>query len=296
MLPYLRGGYDLHVHSGPDVPERKFDDLEISQRYIENGFRGYCIKSHYFCTAERARLINRIHPGFHAVGAICLNYTVGGLNPCAVETAGRDGAKLVWMPTFDAKNEIEYTFGGCCTYDTMPAWAKLMKEHRQAGLVIEGITVLEENRLSRAAREVIDAAISRNMVICTGHLGKREIVEVVKEAADRGYRKVIVTHPCWCSIGLSKEEQLELSEMGAVMEQCTSNIKPSYGTTWEQMYAAISHVGPSNCIISSDCGNVNKPYPDQSIEEMADHLLGNGFSKDDIKVMLVENTKELIEN
>lgn len=295
MLPYLEGGYDLHVHSGPDVPERRFDDLEISRRYMEAGFSGYCIKSHYFCTAERARLINKLYPGFHAVGAVSLNHTVGGLNPCAVDTAGRDGAKLLWFPTFDAENEIDFTFGDRCTYDTLPAWARLMQERREAGETVRGITVLEDGKLSEAARRVIDAAVARGMVICTGHLGKREIAEVVRETKKRSYRKVIVTHPCWSSIGLSKEEQLELAGMGALMEQCASNMKPSYGTTWEQMYETIRYVGPENCLISSDCGNLAKPYPDEAIGEMAGRLTGHGFSEEEVRRMVVENPREMVE-
>lgn len=47
----------VHVHSAPDVMPRKMDDLEMAQRVIQSGMAGYALKSHYFCTAERASLL-----------------------------------------------------------------------------------------------------------------------------------------------------------------------------------------------------------------------------------------------
>lgn len=58
----LEGAYDLHVHTGPDVMSRKLDDLEMAERIRKVGMKGYGIKSHYFCTAERAKLVHKVYP------------------------------------------------------------------------------------------------------------------------------------------------------------------------------------------------------------------------------------------
>ena len=47
------------------------------------------LKFHYVPTAERAQLVA---PGISAYGAVTLNHAVSGLNPVAVEIAGRSGA------------------------------------------------------------------------------------------------------------------------------------------------------------------------------------------------------------
>ncbi len=292
----LQGMYDLHVHSGPDIVPRKIDDVDLCKRFIEAGFKGYCIKSHYFCTAERARTLNQIYPELNVVGAISLNKTVGGLNPQAVDAAGRDGAKLVWMPTSDARNEIEFTFGENCTYDTMPAWALRMKERRSQGIIDTGITVLKENgELTEDAKACLEIIGKREMILCTGHLSPKEIYAILREKDNLGLRKVIVTHATWASIALTKEQQLELAEMGAIIEQCSSNMKKPFGITWDGMYEVIRYVGAKHCILSSDCGNRNKPMPDESLETMADNLLANGFSEEEVRIMAVENTTGLIE-
>ena len=104
----IKGAYDLHVHSAPDVLPRKMDDIEMAGRIRESGMAGYAIKSHYFCTSERAELINKLYPDCDAVGTITLNSSTGGINPTAVEMAARSGAKLVWFPTCDSAHEIAH--------------------------------------------------------------------------------------------------------------------------------------------------------------------------------------------
>src|SRR6202171_5784857 len=101
----LQGGYDLQVHVAPDVIERRIDDLDLAKEFLSHGLRGFVLKSHYFPTAERAKVVTKAVPGIAAYGAIALNHSIGGLNPVAVELAGRSGCKIVWFPTVDAKNE-----------------------------------------------------------------------------------------------------------------------------------------------------------------------------------------------
>ena len=295
MLSYLQDAYDLHVHTGPDVNPRKLDDFEMCERYMKAGFKGYCIKSHYFCTAERARLMKKLYPSFNPIGAITLNYAVGAMNPSAVDISGRDGAKLVWFPTFDSKNEIDYTFGNSCTYDVLPIWVRLMQERKNAGEEIEGIYLLKNGELTKKTKEVIDIIAKRDMVLCTGHVSKPEITAIVKEARKHNLKRVVVTHATWSSIALTKEEQRELAEMGAIIEESAGAIKAAYGITWEGMYEVIRYVGPEHCIISSDCGNVNKPYPDVAMEEMAERLCQNGFTEEEVRRMAVINTTMLVD-
>ena len=294
MYELFKGAYDLHVHSGPDIVPRKGDDPEFCQRYIDAGFRGYCIKNHYFCTSQRARIMNHYFPELNIIGAVCLNKTMGGLNALAVDTAGRDGAKLVWLPTLDAKNEIDFTFGEQCTYDTLPAWAQRMKELRDKGIVNNGIYILDdEGRLIPEIKDVMKAAADHDMIVCTGHLSKKEIFELAIKASDLGVKKLVVTHGTWASLGLSKKDQRELAELGCIIEQCSANIKPAYGITWDGMYDTLKYVGPENCILSSDCGNRNKPYPVESLQIFAENCIKNGFTEQDIRIMAVVNTTKL---
>ena len=100
----IKGAYDLHVHSAPDVLPRKMNDIEMAKRIRESGMGGYAIKSHFFCTSERAELMHELYPDVDYIGTITLNSSVGGINPTAMEMAARSGAKLVWFPTCDSEH------------------------------------------------------------------------------------------------------------------------------------------------------------------------------------------------
>ena len=99
----LKGAFDLRIHTGPEPDgERRTDYLEAGRDAYEAEMSGFVLMKHRHPTALAAYALNRMYPGFHAVGSIVLNTSVGGLNPDAVETAAKLGAKVVWMPTQDS--------------------------------------------------------------------------------------------------------------------------------------------------------------------------------------------------
>ncbi len=170
----LKGGYDLQVHVAPDVIERRIDDLDLSKEFLARGLRGFVLKSHYFPTAERAKVVTRAVPGIAAYGAVTLNHSVGGLNPVAVELAGRSGCKIVWMPTVDAANETAGRLDGPNV--KLPFWAKIQRELAATGIAPPTITVLDSNgKVSEAARLCIELIAKHTMILATGHIGRAEI-------------------------------------------------------------------------------------------------------------------------
>jgi stage V sporulation protein SpoVS len=288
----LEGAYDLHVHTGPDVMNRKLDDLDMAERIQKVGMKGWGIKSHYFCTAERAKLVKKVYPNVNPIGAIALNNSVGGLNPMAVEMAARDGVKIVWMPTFDSTNEQEFFKKG--SHKKLPFWAKLQMELIEQGKVQASISILEDSKLKKEVYDVLDVIAQHNLILATGHLGKEETFAIVKAAVDLKVKKIVITHPNFPSIDFTKEEQKELAQLGAYMEHCFTT--PHSGKiTWEAVYEQIRYVGPQSCILSTDLGQPNNPYPDEGLLEFATNLIKNGFTKDEIKQMTVKNTGFLVE-
>jgi hypothetical protein len=288
----LEGAYDLHVHTGPDVMERKLDDLEMADRIQKVGMKGYGIKSHYFCTAERAKLVKKVYPNVNPIGAIALNNAVGGINPLAVEIAARDGAKIVWMPTFDAKNEQEFFKKG--NHKKLPFWAKLQNELIEQGKTQKSIAILEDSKLIKEVYDVLDIIKQYNLILATGHLSKEETFAIVKAAVDMEIKKIVITHPNFPSINFSKEEQRELANMGAYMEHCFTT-PYSNKTTWEEVYEQIRFVGPQKCILSTDLGQPTSPFPDEGLLTFVTNLVENGFGQEEVKQMTVENTSFLVE-
>src|SRR5215469_6859473 len=151
----IRGGYDLQVHVAPDIIARRIDDLGLAKEFLAHGLKGFVLKSHYTSTAERARVVTAAVPGIQAFGAITLNHSVGGLNPVAVDIAGRSGAKIVWFPTVDAENETAgLPTGG---NQKLPFWAEIQREISAMGIAPPRMTVLDASgKISAGTRSCIE--------------------------------------------------------------------------------------------------------------------------------------------
>src|SRR5437879_7299099 len=167
----IQGGYDLQVHVFPDVVPRRIDDLDLAQEFLAHGLKGFVLKSHYIPTAERAKVVRRAVPGIAAYGAITLNHSIGGLNPVAVEIAGRSGNKIVWFPTVDAANETAGRLDGPTT--KLPFWAKIQRELAATGVAPPPITVLDPSgNITKAARRCVELIARHDMILATGPLGQ----------------------------------------------------------------------------------------------------------------------------
>lgn len=288
----LEGGYDLQVHVAPDVIERRIDDLDLSKEFLAHGLHGFVLKSHYFPTAERAKVVSKAVPGIAAYGAITLNHSVGGLNPVAVELAGRSGCKIVWMPTVDAANETAGRLDGPNV--KLPFWAKIQRELAATGIAPKPMTVLDSNgKISEETRTCIELIKQHNMVLATGHLGRVEIFQLVKTARELGTQRVVVTHAEFPSQNLTAEEQWELAEMGAFIEHCFTTMYTGKAS-WESVLAAVRKVGPERCLISTDLGQTINPPVAEGFAMFAQRLLNGGFTIDQVRTMGVTNPRVLV--
>jgi Family of unknown function (DUF6282) len=289
----LKGGYDLQVHVAPDVIERRIDDLDLAKEFLAHGLRGFVLKSHYFPTAERAKVVTRAVPGISAFGALTLNHSVGGMNPVAVELAGRSGCKIVWMPTVDAANETAGRLDGPNV--KLPFWAKIQRELAATGIAPPPITVLDSNgKVSEAARRCIELIAKHNMILATGHIGRAEIFALVKAAREMGAQRVVVTHAEFPSQNLTADEQHELAQMGAFIEHCFTTMYTGKAS-WEGVLAAIRKAGPERCVLSTDLGQTINPPVAAGFAMFAQRLLDGGFTVEQIRRMAVTNPSALVE-
>src|ERR1041384_7236862 len=162
----IEGGYDLQVHVAPDVIGRRIDDLDLAREFASHKLKGFCLKSHYVPTYERAKVVTKASPGITAFGAITLNHSVGGLNPVALEIAGRSGNKIVWMPTVDAANETAGRADG--TNLKLPFWAEIQRSLSAEGISPPPLTVLgEDGKLNEAARGCLERIGKPDMILAT---------------------------------------------------------------------------------------------------------------------------------
>jgi hypothetical protein len=289
----VRGGFDPHVHISPDVVERRIDDIGLAKRFQELGLRGFILKSHYTSTAERAAVVSAAVPGIAVRGALVLNNAIGGINPLAVDIAGREGARVVWMPTVDAPNE---TAGRTKPKpgDKVPVWAALQHALLEQGLEFDAVNAFDEDGapLPRT-RDVLRTIARYDMVLATGHVAEAETFAIVDAAFEEGVKDVVVTHPDFPAQDIKIDQQVELADRGALIERCFTT--PYTGKcSWEQWIEGIRAVGAERTVISTDLGQVFNPPVEDGLALMADRLLEAGFSDEEIRTMAVTNTARLV--
>jgi hypothetical protein len=288
----VQGAFDLHIHVAPDVPPRRIDDVTLAHRFAEVGLAGFGLKSHYTSTAERARVVSALVPGVQVAGAIAMNQAVGGMNALAVEIAAREGARIVWMPTVDSPAETagrtEPKPG-----DKVPQWARLQHELRELGLGVEPVEATgSDGRLLPETRDVLRAIARHGLILATGHLDRDDTFAVVEGALEEGVSEIVVTHPEFPCQNFSIDEQVALAERGCLLERCLST--PLSGkTTWEHVFDGIRAVGVERTVFSSDCGNPEYPPVEDGLALWADRLLGAGFEEDEIREMIVVQSRRL---
>lgn len=297
MNNLIKDAYDLHVHSAPDVLPRRMDDIEMAERITNAGMAGYAIKSHYFCTAERATLINKMYPECEAIGAITLNSSVGGINPTAVEMAARAGTKIVWFPTCDSEHELSHVFSGDPN-KKLPYWAQIITQLQEENIVIPTITLLSDEVngkkvLKDEVLKVLDVIKKHDIILATGHSSHEETFALVKAAYEKGITKIIITHVDFPTTFYTVEEQKELLKYGAYMEHCYTTFATGK-IEFEETVRQIRELGADHVILSTDLGQKTGKYPDEGLLEFAQKLIENGFTEEEIHKMIVVNPKILL--
>jgi hypothetical protein len=281
----IQGAYDLQVHVAPDVIERRTDDLDLARDFLAHGLSGFVLKSHYIPTAERAQVVTKAVPGIKAYGAIALNHSVGGLNPVAVEIAGRSGTRIVWFPTVDAANETAGRLDG--GNEKLPFWAKIQREIAAAGITRPPITVLDPaERISEDTRQCLELIGKYDMILATGHLGRHEIFPLVRAAREAGVRKIIITHAEFPSQNLTGWEQVQLADMGAIVEHCFTTYHTNKAP-WEAVFANIRKTGVARTMLSTDLGQKTNPPVAEGFAAFAGKLLDAGFTSAEVRTMAV---------
>lgn len=277
----LKGVVDLHVHSWPDIRERAYTDFELMEAAIRVGARAIVIKSHHGTTMNRASLVNEhnkiIHKGdnnFIMFGSVTLNYAIGGLNPVAVETGLKMGAKIVWLPTASAANN--------------------MAKYGKTG----GIKVIDENgEVVPALIEILKLVKEYDVILGTGHISVEEIFAVVKQAKFMGIDKIVITHPEFWVVGMSHEDQIKLvKEYNVYLERCFAQPLGGgvYKSNLEDNYEIIKKVGCNNVIVDTDGGQVENPNWEIAFEQYMQYLFDRGITKEELEIMTIKNASKLL--
>ena len=249
------------------------------------------IKSHFEATVTKVYHARKEVADIEVYAGVALNRGVGGINPAAVEQALRQDAKVVWMPTIDARSHVR-VFGAAGAFGAIGAGSYA----NQATIKEEPTyTVLNGAKLTTEAKDVIDVIADHDAVLATGHMSAEETYALVDYAIGKGHKRIIVTHPEMQFPNLSIDIQIALAKEGCMMEYCAVNCMPMFeSVTSDQMKEAIDAVGPANAIIATGSGQPFSPKTPDMFRMFAQVLHEKGLDLGAIAAMVIRNPAKLL--
>ena len=271
----LVGAIDIHVHNLPDDRPRSIDAIDVARLAQSRGLRAIVLKNHYESTAGHAYLVRKAVPGIEVFGGIDLNLTVGGINPAAVEHMTRvtgGWGRFVWMPTFDAENQIRYS-----------------KENRPS------VSVARNGELLPAVKEVISLIAKHGLVLATGHSAPAETLLLLLEGRRAGVQLMVVTHAMNAPVLMDIAQMQEAAKLGAFIEFVGgSTAGADAGARMDRFADAIRKIGSEYCIVSSDLGQSGNPLPPDGFGAFLLALRARGFTEQEIERMSKRNPARLL--
>lgn len=287
----LQGAIDLHVHGYPEISndvKTRLDDLEIVKIAKESGMRAIVLKSHMWPTVGRVYHLQKQFPGFHVFPSITLNTTVGGLNPVSVESAAKQGAKVIFMPTWSASNDLRQ--GGFSTYmkTYLDSLRNLLPEH--------GLQLLnKEGHLKDEVNEILQIARSHKLAIATGHIGIEESVALIEEANRLEVWPIIYNHPDSRSVGATRTQMKMMAGKGAFVEICALGMMPAFQRIHpREVIEIVKDIGAERCILSTDFFFDWAPPVPEMLRMTMGTLLSLGLSPEEIRLMVQINPARIL--
>ncbi|MEW6671883.1 MAG: DUF6282 family protein [Thermodesulfobacteriota bacterium] len=283
--PLMQGAIDMHYHGYPEITlgvKARLEDVEILQMALDMGMRGIVIKSQMWPSIGRVYHLRRMIPGIECFSSIVLNSVTGGLNPWVVEAAARQGAKVVWLPTWSSSYKLGQ--GGFAAM--MKTWFPSLQF--EPGLCC----VNSSGKVTADVQSIVRLAKEMDLVLCTGHISPEESLAVAQEAERIGYSNLIFTHPLSSGVGATLEQTKEMTRRGAYVELAAINI--FYGSVLDRMLDFIDELGPAHCILSTDTFMEWTPPGPEFLRMFIGRLLVSGIPEESLKTMACVNPARLL--
>lgn len=271
----LVGAIDIHVHNLPDDRPRSIDAIDVAKLANSRGMRAIVLKNHYESTAGLVYLVRKVVPGMEVFGGIDLNLTVGGINPAAVEHMTRvtgGWGRFVWMPTFDAENQVRYS-----------------KENRPF------VSVSGNGELLPAVKQVIALIAKHRLVLATGHSAPAEGLMLLREGRRQGAQHMVVTHAMNAPVLMDVPQMQEAAKLGAFIEFVGGSLAAADAEARIARFTdAIRKIGPESCILSSDLGQMGNALPPDGFGAFLAALRAKGFTEQEVDRMSKQNPAQLL--
>ncbi len=284
----LRGAIDLHHHGYPeisfDLRTRQSDEAELRAAHAA-GMAGIVFKSHMWPTVGRTFHLQRLVPEVLALPSITLNPSAGGLSPMAVESAARQGATVVFMPTWGAAHDVERRGVSHALRDILD----------RVDIPGGGLRLTEAGRLRPEVDDCLAVAAQFGMAVATGHVSPRESMALAAGAKRHGIETVLFQHPDSGSVKATRDEIREMAALGATVEICAVGLLPAFQRiTVGELADIVAEIGPAQCALTSDFYFEWAPPGPETLRMMAGTFLAHGMAPEAVRTMVHDVPRRML--
>ena len=246
----MEGAIDVHCHIDFEfsAKERKREPEFLWLPKAEAlGMRGVVLKSHWWPTTNVVPyILAAVETKVALWSSVALNITAGGPNPCIVEACAELGGKMVFLPTWSARNDVE-----------RKGFSSRFKSYYASHAKLENPNYYfldDKGKLIARGHEIIEACKAHDLTLGMGHVSWQESLAFIEAARDMDYsHRIVVNHVQSHMIAMPVDAMKRAAEMGAFSKPAGTRLRRGGWTrrSWSNSFAKSAYARSSPARIIS---------------------------------------------
>jgi hypothetical protein len=280
----IAGAIDLHCHIDFEFSARELKrepEPEWLPKAESMGMRGVVLKSHWWPTTNVVPyILKSVQTNVRLWSSVTLNTTAGGPNPCVVEACAALGGKVVFLPTWSARNDIE-----------RKGFSHRLRAIYKNAAALENPAYYfldEKGKLIARGREIIECCKTYDLTLGMGHVSWQEALAFCEAARDAGFNRVVINHAQNHIIGAPIDALKRAGEMGAFVEVCWNILAPGRMDSPE-LVQQLQAIGLNQVVASTDYFRPYSPNPAELFRMFLGMLHEGGLSKEEVRRVACTN-------
>ena len=280
----LVGAIDLHCHIdlefSKEEPKREPEPVWLPKAEAM-GLRGVVLKSHWWPTVNVVPyILSSVKTTVSLWSSVAMNICAGGPSPCVIEASAALGAKMVFLPTWSARNDILLKGFSHRLRSIYKAFGKI----ENPGYVFTN----DKGELLPGGQEIIECCKSYNLVLGTGHVSWQESLAFAQAARGMGFKALVINHPLSAMIEAPLDALKRAAELGAFVETCWNQLAPGRMDSHE-LVEKLRVIGLKQVVASTDYFRPYSPNPPELFRMFLGMLHEGGLNRDEIKQVACTN-------
>jgi hypothetical protein len=218
--------------------------------------------------------------------SVALNSTAGGPNPCIIDACAELGGKMIFLPTWSARNDVD-----------RKGFSSRIKSYYQNHAKLENPNYYfldSKGKLVPRGYEIIECCKTHGLTLGMGHVSWQESMAFIEAARDMGFsHRIVVNHVQSHIIAMPVDAMKRAAEMGAFLEACWNALAPGRMDS-PDLVKQFRQVGLRQIIASTDYFRPYSPNPAELFRMYLGMLHEGGLSKGEVAQVASINPSRLM--